>query len=372
MASYTGANTSTEQKEADRTHRALVDYARTTKDNLYALLDLPNPHTTTSTPTSPSPTPPTDTDIKAAWRRSALKHHPDKNRGHEALAATRLDDARRAFDVFKDPEARRAFDARLEAERAKREREGALGERRRKMMVELEMREKNRGVGTPVGTPMGAADFGAGFGSGSPRAGEKRGRGAGTPVGDGESVLKRERTDDTVRHLAAEGARRRAEMEMKLKKRRSGGGGLAEDGENARPSTPTPTGTTENHTPASGKSTFTFTPPAPGARSNSASASGTPASAGSGAAGKGGGGLYESTMRRLKEAQERKKRVEVEQQGDGNSGLDGKSAVDLEGVGQGGSEETLQQATMRKLKEVQERKRESRGEVVEGTQEQPV
>ncbi|KAI9671434.1 MAG: hypothetical protein M1831_004343 [Alyxoria varia] len=441
MASYSGANNNTsssEQKEADRTHRALLDYARTTKDDLYTLLDLPNPYTASSSSppgsSDPSKQPPTEPDIKAAWRRSALKHHPDKNRGHESLAATKLDSARRAFDVLKDPEARKAYDARLEVERQKKEREGALGERRRKMMVELEMRERNRhnGMGTPVGTPGGGGgDVGSGFRSGSPRTGEKRARGGGTPMGNGESVLRRERMDDTVRQLAAEGARRRAEMEERMRKRKSGGGGA--DGGNpsgastgggnfrdsangdanahahSRPSTPTPTSTTatngvgENDTPNTGKKTFTFTPPTTAAsKSASASAAGTPVSASKGAsATKTGGSLYESTMRKLKEAQERKKRMELEKekaQRDadaavkessatdekdaftgtsnvmdgmgaprvGRNGLEGAEDVDedagndpeaeAKGVDSGFRKETLQHAHMRKLQELQEAK----------------
>jgi DnaJ-class molecular chaperone len=47
--------------------------------------------------------------VKAAWRRLAKRHHPDRNPGDEG-AAQRFSDAREAYRVLSDPELRRAYD----------------------------------------------------------------------------------------------------------------------------------------------------------------------------------------------------------------------------------------------------------------------
>ncbi|KAI1127610.1 DnaJ domain-containing protein [Nemania abortiva] len=47
-------------------------------------------------------------ELQAAYRRLALKHHPDKNKGNEEAATERFQEVQRAFDALKDLEKRSA------------------------------------------------------------------------------------------------------------------------------------------------------------------------------------------------------------------------------------------------------------------------
>lgn len=50
-----------------------------------------------------------DAEIKKAYRRAALKFHPDRNPG-DAAAAARFRDAAEAYEVLSDPEDRKKYD----------------------------------------------------------------------------------------------------------------------------------------------------------------------------------------------------------------------------------------------------------------------
>ncbi|KAI9719896.1 MAG: hypothetical protein M1828_006026 [Chrysothrix sp. TS-e1954] len=128
-------------READRQQRDLLDYAQTTNDDLYSLLSLPRP----SPDTADDPI--TDTHLKAAWRRTALRHHPDKNRGDEEAATRRYNAARLAHEVLKEPELRAKYDARITREREARARTEQFDARRRQMKHDLETREQ---AGSPI------------------------------------------------------------------------------------------------------------------------------------------------------------------------------------------------------------------------------
>jgi len=53
-------------------------------------------------------------DIKKAYRRMALKYHPDKNPGDKS-AEEKFKDASEAYEVLSDPEKRKAYDTRGQA-----------------------------------------------------------------------------------------------------------------------------------------------------------------------------------------------------------------------------------------------------------------
>ncbi|KIW01369.1 uncharacterized protein PV09_07137 [Verruconis gallopava] len=81
-----------------------------------------------------------DADIRRAYRRTALKHHPDKHKD-DPDAVNRFHLLQIAFDVLSDPAAKAAYDnARLAREHKRRQREVFEG-KRRTMMEDLERRE---------------------------------------------------------------------------------------------------------------------------------------------------------------------------------------------------------------------------------------
>ncbi|MCJ1394835.1 hypothetical protein MMC18_007715 [Xylographa bjoerkii] len=151
----------------------LKDYATSTTD-FYALLSLP--------PTF------SQHDLNRAWRRTALKYHPDKVGASDTAAAEKFHLAQIGFDIFQDPTIKTLYDnARNAREQKERARKMFEGERKR-MREELEGRE-------------GRAGFGKGMGAGF---GTKRGR--------EEEDFERE-----VRRLAEDGKRRRQEREDVLR-----------------------------------------------------------------------------------------------------------------------------------------------------------
>ena len=156
-------STTEEQREDERNKKQLIDFANSTDSDLYALLSLPSPYTlssnngTVSPPNSPSTQPHVNTsltqaDIGKAWKKTALIHHPDKNPGDAKAAADRLYEARKAYEVLKDDQARAVYDGRVRAKREQEERVMSYEGRRRKMKDELERRER-AGVAGGFGTP---------------------------------------------------------------------------------------------------------------------------------------------------------------------------------------------------------------------------
>ncbi|GAB7339207.1 hypothetical protein MBLNU457_5866t1 [Dothideomycetes sp. NU457] len=142
----------------------LVDHANSSQD-FYALLGV-NFETSES-------------DIRRAYRKTALKYHPDKNADNPA-ALEKFHLLQIAYDVLSDPTAKGIYDNARKARKDKEERESAFEGRRRQMKDDLERRE-------------------SGY--------FKRKR----DEDDAEEALQRE-----IKRLAEDGARRRREREERL------------------------------------------------------------------------------------------------------------------------------------------------------------
>ncbi|MCJ1376978.1 hypothetical protein MMC17_000068 [Xylographa soralifera] len=118
----------------------LKEYATSTTD-FYALLSLP--------PTFSAH------ELNRAWRRTALKYHPDKVGASDAAAAEKFHLAQIGFDIFQDPTIKTLYDnARNAREQKERARKMFEGERKR-MREELEGREGRAGFRKGVGGEVG-------------------------------------------------------------------------------------------------------------------------------------------------------------------------------------------------------------------------
>ncbi|KAI9887257.1 MAG: hypothetical protein M1823_000928 [Watsoniomyces obsoletus] len=134
-----------------------------------------------------------ESDIRRAYRRTALKYHPDKNVGNVS-AVEKFHLLQIAYDVLTDPAVKAAYDNARAARLVKRRQKDLLDGRRRQMVNELERREQRAGMGM----------------------GMKRGRTDDNDVEDefdAEEKLRRE-----VARLAEDGKRRRKEREEMLRR----------------------------------------------------------------------------------------------------------------------------------------------------------
>jgi curved DNA-binding protein CbpA len=82
-------------------------------------------------------------DIKRAYRRAAMKWHPDRNPGREAEAYAAFQEIREAYAILSDAEQRRVYDAvfaqemqRWEAEREAQEAEERAAQRERERIAQ--------------------------------------------------------------------------------------------------------------------------------------------------------------------------------------------------------------------------------------------
>ncbi|CAK3806977.1 Pre-mRNA-splicing factor cwf23 [Lecanosticta acicola] len=126
-----------------------------------------------------------ETEIRSAWRRTALKYHPDKVGANDKEAAEKFYLLQIALDVLSDENLRPLYDNARRAREEKKQRDAAYDVRRRNLKEDLERRE-SAGV-----------------------AGLKRKRGQEQE----EDKLQRE-----LERLAADGARRRKQREEELRK----------------------------------------------------------------------------------------------------------------------------------------------------------
>ncbi|KAF2156675.1 DnaJ-domain-containing protein [Myriangium duriaei CBS 260.36] len=94
--------------------------------DFYALLDV--------TPVS------SEAEIRRAYRKTALKYHPDKH-GGSTEAVDKFHLLQIAYDVLSDGTAKGIYDSARRARQEREERERAFGDRRRRMKEDLERRE---------------------------------------------------------------------------------------------------------------------------------------------------------------------------------------------------------------------------------------
>eukprot|EP01134_Creolimax_fragrantissima_P000815 CFRG0815T1 len=81
----------------------------------------------------------TDKEIQKAYRKKALKFHPDKNKSESAVKI--FHDLSVAYELLSDPHARAAYDQVIAARKAKELRDSKLDDKRKKMKLDLEARE---------------------------------------------------------------------------------------------------------------------------------------------------------------------------------------------------------------------------------------
>src|ERR1700761_1709296 len=106
----------------------LKSQALNSSQDFYALLDL-----------SPAAT---ETEIRRAYRKTALKYHPDKVGPSDTEALNKFHILQLAYDVLSDPAVKELYDNARRAKEAKAERDRAFEGRRKAMKDDLEMRER--------------------------------------------------------------------------------------------------------------------------------------------------------------------------------------------------------------------------------------
>lgn len=130
-----------------------------------------------------------DTEIRRAYRRTALKYHPDKLSNPTQVDLDKFHLLQIAYDVLSEPSVRQLYDNAREARERKKKENEMLEGVRRKMKDDLEARE--RGVKRP-------------WGPAEPAAAVDR---------EAEDKLERE-----IKRLAEEGKRKRREKEELMKR----------------------------------------------------------------------------------------------------------------------------------------------------------
>ncbi|KAE8414196.1 hypothetical protein BDV36DRAFT_12016 [Aspergillus pseudocaelatus] len=136
-------------------------------------------------------------EIRRAYRKTALKYHPDKIANPTPADIDKFHTLQIAYDVLSDPSVRQLYDNAREARQRKQRERDMMDAAKRKMREDLEARER-----------AGAAAMGS-----APR-GVKRTWMSGTGDDDAEEKLQRE-----IERIAEDGRRRRREAEERLKQK---------------------------------------------------------------------------------------------------------------------------------------------------------
>lgn len=142
-----------------------------------------------------------ETEIRRAYRRTALKYHPDKITSPTAADIDKFHLLQIAYDVLSEPSARQLYDNARQARQRKQRERDMLDAAKRKMREDLESRERAGAAG--VKRTWSAAAGAAGAASGSH-----------TADGDQDDAeLQR-----TIARIVEDAARRRREIEQRLKR----------------------------------------------------------------------------------------------------------------------------------------------------------
>ena len=80
--------------------------------------------------------------IRQAYKKLALRWHPDRNPERREEAEAMFDRIRRAHDILTDSDAKAEFDAHIRAKRAEKERLEKMSAKTRKLKADLERREQ--------------------------------------------------------------------------------------------------------------------------------------------------------------------------------------------------------------------------------------
>ncbi|XP_021775100.1 pre-mRNA-splicing factor cwf23-like [Chenopodium quinoa] len=83
----------------------------------------------------------TEKEISTAYRKKAIELHPDKNL-NDPDAPAKFQKLRVSYEILKDPKARKEFDDLLRVRREKKVRDKQFDAKRRRMMSDLEERER--------------------------------------------------------------------------------------------------------------------------------------------------------------------------------------------------------------------------------------
>ena len=87
----------------------------------------------------------TEKDVNDAYKRTARKHHPDKNKG---VSSAKFISATQAVELLRDPIKREKFDEEYRARKREERRRLAEDERTKRMRIDLERRERENELQT--------------------------------------------------------------------------------------------------------------------------------------------------------------------------------------------------------------------------------